>query len=242
MRAISIIYRREIATYLRSAAGWLIAAAALLIEGVLFEAFGLSKTGALSADVLRQFFYTMSGVTMITSIILSIRLVAEERQSHSIVLLNTSPISDTSIILGKFLAALTFRAGILALSFYMPLLIQVNGKISNAQILVGYIGLLLLGAADLAIGLFASALTRYQLIAGVLGAAFGTIMVMFFPLAKRLDPPFSTVIGQLDAWWGHFERGFMVGVLSLDNVVYYLALTYFFLLLAVKTMEAKRWQ
>jgi ABC-2 type transport system permease protein len=242
MRAISIIFKRELGTYLRSPIGWIIAAAALLIEGILFEAWGLSKTGALSADILRQFFYTMSGVTMIVSIILSIRLIAEERQSHSIILLNTSPISDLSIVVGKFLAALTFLSGILALSVYMPLLIQVNGKISNGQILVGYLGLFLIGAAYLAIGLFASALTRYQLVAGVLGAAFGTIMVMFFPLAKRLDPPFSTVIGQLDAWWGHFERGFMVGVLSLDNVVYYLALTYFFLLLAVKTMEAKRWQ
>ena len=241
MRATSIIYRRELSTYLRSPIGWIVAALALLVEGILFEAWGLSKT-MLSADVLRQFFYTMSGVTMITSIILSIRLVAEERQSSSIVLLNTAPVSDLSIIAGKFLAALTFLTGILVLSLYMPLLIQVNGKISNSQILVGYLGLFLLGAAYLAIGVFASALTRYQLVAGVLGAAFGTMMVMFFPLAKVLSPPFSTVIGSLDAWWGHFDRGFMVGILSLENVVYYLALIYFFLLLAVKTMEAKRWQ
>jgi ABC-2 type transport system permease protein len=181
-------------------------------------------------------------VTMIVSIILSIRLVAEERQTHSIVLLNTSPISDVSIIIGKFGAALVFLAGILALSIYMPLLIQVNGKISTGQILVGYLGLFLLGAAYLAIGLFASALTRYQVVAGVVGAGFGVVMVMFYQLAKKLDAPFSTVIAQLDAWWGHFDRGFMVGVLTLENVVYYLALTYFFLLLAVKTMEAKRWQ
>lgn len=241
MRATSIIFRRELATYVRSPVGWIIAAAALLIEGILFQAWGLSKT-MLSADVLRQFFYTMSGVTMIVSIILSIRLVAEERQSHSIVLLNTSPISDVSIILGKYLAALVFLAGILALSVYMPLLIQVNGKISTAQILVGYLGLFLLGSAYLAIGLFASALTRYQVVAGVVGAGFGVVMVMFYQLAKKLDAPFSTVLSQLDAWWGHFDRGFMVGVLTLENVVYYLALTYFFLLLAVKTMEAKRWQ
>jgi len=241
MPATSIIFRRELASYLRSPVGWIIAASALLIEGILFQAWGLSRA-MLSADVLRQFFYTMSGVTMITAIILSIRLVAEERQSYSLVLLNTSPVSDVSIVAGKFLAALVFLAGILALSIYMPLLIQVNGKLTTSQILVGYLGLFLLGAAYLAIGLFASALTRYQLIAGVVGAAIGVAMVMMFPLAKKLDTPFSTVVGQLDAWWGHFERGFMVGVLTLDNVVYYLALTYFFLLLAVKTMEAKRWQ
>jgi ABC-2 type transport system permease protein len=241
MPATSIIFRRELGSYLRSPVGWIIAAAALLIEGILFQAWGLSRA-MLSADVLRQFFYTMSGVTMIVAIILSIRLVAEERQSHSLVLLNTSPVSDVSIVVGKFLAALVFLAGILALSVYMPLLIKVNGKITYTQIIVGYLGLFLLGAAYLAIGLFASSLTRSQLIAGVGGAAIGVALVMMFPLAKKLDAPFSTVVGQLDAWWGHFERGFMVGVLTLDNVVYYLALTYFFLLLAVKTMEAKRWQ
>ena len=240
MPATSIIFRRELASYVRSPVGWIIAAAALLVEGILFQAQGLSRA-MLSADVLRMFFFTMSGVTMITAIILSIRLVAEERQSHSIVLLNTSPVSDVSIVIGKFLAALVFLAGILALSIYMPLLIQVNGKISTSQIIVGYLGLFLLGAAYLAIGLFASALTRHQLVAGVVAAGIGVAMVMFYPLAKKLDPPFSTVIGQLDAWWGHFDRGFMVGFLTLENVVYYLALTYFFLLLAVKTMEAKRW-
>ena len=241
MPATSIIFKRELASYLRSPVGWIIAAAALLVEGILFQAWGLSRP-MLSADLLRQFFYTMSGVTMITAIILSIRLVAEERQSHSLVLLNTSPVTDISIIAGKFLAALVFLAGVLALSLYLPLLIQVNGKITTAQILVGYLGLFLLGAAYLAIGLFASALTRYQLLAGVIAAAIGVAMVMFFQLAKKLDAPVSTVVSQLDAWWGHFDRTFMVGVLTLDSVAYYAALTYFFLLLAVKTMEAKRWQ
>ncbi len=241
MRATSIIYRRELATYLRSPIGWIIAAVALLVEGILFEAWGLVHT-MLSADLLRQFFYTMSGVTMIMAIILSIRAIADERQSGSLVLLNTSPISDVSVVVGKFLAALTFLAIILALSVYMPLLIQVEGKITTSQILVGYLGLFLLGAGYLAIGLFASSLTRWILIDLVIGAMIGTIMVMFSPLAKVLSPPFSTVLEKFDAWWGHFDRGFMVGILSLDNVVYYIALTYFFLLLTVKTMEAKRWQ
>lgn len=241
MRATSVIFRRELGTYLRSPIGWIIAAAALLIEGLLFQAFALSKT-MLSAEVLRWFFWTMSGVTMGVAIVLSIRLVAEERQNNSIVLLNTSPVSDLAIVIGKYLAALVFLTAILALSCYMPILVKLNGKISTAQILVGYVGLFLIGAAFLAIGLFASALTRYQLVAAVIGLGISMAMVVFYPLSKKLDAPFDTAVGQLDAWWGHFDRGFMVGVLTLENVVYYLALTYFFLLLAVKTLEAKRWQ
>ena len=49
-------------------------------------------------------------------------------------------------------------------------------------------------------------------------------------------------MSQADIWWGHYQSGFMVGVLNLQDVVFYLAMTYFFLLLAVKTLEAKRWQ
>jgi ABC-2 type transport system permease protein len=241
MRATSIIFRRELGTYLRSPIGWIIVAAALLAEGILFQVYGLSKP-MLSADLLRQFFMTMSIVTGFAAIILSIRLIAEERQNQSIVLLNTAPVTDVQIVLGKFFAALTFLAGILALSVYMPLLVQAGGKITTAQILVGYLGLLLFGAAYLAIGMFASALTRHQLVAAVVGTLLGVVMVLLYLLAKKLAPPFNTVLSQLDAWWGHFDRGFMVGVLTLSNVVFYLALTYFFLLLAVKTMEAKRWQ
>lgn len=241
MRATSTIFRRELGAYLRSPIGWIIVAAALLAEGILFQVYGLSKP-LLSADLLRQFFMTMSIVTGFAAIILSIRLVAEERQTHSIVLLNTAPVSDVAIIAGKFLAALAFLTLILLLSLYMPILVKLDGKITTSQIVVGYLGLFLFGATYLAIGLFASALTRHQLVAAVVGTLIGFVMVLLYLLSKKLSSPFDTVLSQLDAWWGHFDRGFMVGVLTLQNVVHYLALTYFFLLLAVKTMEAKRWQ
>jgi ABC-2 type transport system permease protein len=240
MSATFTIYKRELAAYVRSPVGWVVAAAALLVQGILFQANALQGE-KLSADVLRQFFWSMSGTTMFLAMILSIRLIAEERQTQSIVLLNTSPVSDAQIVVGKFLAAGTFLALILALSVYMPLMIKVNGKVTGAQIFVGYLGLWLLGASYLAIGMFASSLTRHQLVAGVLGTLFGGVMTLLYPLAKKLDEPFKGVLSQMDAWWGHYQGGFMVGVLTLENVVYYLALTYFFLLLTVKTMEAKRW-
>ena len=49
-------------------------------------------------------------------------------------------------------------------------------------------------------------------------------------------------LGQLDVWWIHFQQGFASGIVNVKDIVYYLALTYFFLLLTVKTLEAKRWQ
>jgi ABC-2 type transport system permease protein len=242
VRATSIIFKRELGAYLRSPVGYVIAALLLLVCGILFQAQALGEGKRLSADVLRQFFMFSSGTTVVAAIALAIRLVAEERQQHTIVLLNTSPIRDVEIILGKFLAALVFLTLIVLLSVYMPLLIQIRGKITFAQVAVGYIGLFLLGAASLAIGVFASSLAKQQLVAATVGASLAGIMYLLYPLAKKLDAPLKGVIEGLGLWHVHFAGSFMQGVFSLKDAVYYLAVTYFFLLLATKVMEAKRWQ
>ena len=242
MRATSIIFRRELGAYLRSPVGYVIAALLLLVCGILFQAKGLGEGKQLSADVLRRFFEFMSGTTVVAAVALSIRLVAEERQTNTLVLLNTSPVRDLEIVLGKFLAAFVFLSGIVLLSLYMPLLIQVNGKITTSQIAVGYIGLFLIGGASLAIGLFASALSRHQLVAAFVGASLAGIIYLLYELAKKLPAPLSTVFQDLSLWHVHFAGSFMQGVFSLKDAIYYVAVTYFFLLLATKTMEAKRWQ
>ena len=241
MRAISIIYRRELGTYLRSPFGWVIAAILLLIDGILFQGYAMAGE-QLSAMVLERYFYFASVMPLFGGVLLSFRLLSEERQNHSMILLNTSPIRDSEIVIGKFLAALTFLAIVLALSIYMPLLVKWNGKITWAQIFVGYMGLFLIGAATLAIGLFASALTRQQLVAAVAAAAMVAVMCFIHVLASKSDPPLKEVIEQVDLWWVHYQYGFMKGVLNLKDIIYYLAATYFFLLLSVKTLEAKRWQ
>jgi ABC-2 type transport system permease protein len=241
MRAIRIIFRRELGTYLRSPFGWVIAAILLLIDGILFQGYAMSGE-QLSAIVLERYFYYASLMPLFGGVLLSFRLLSEERQNGSMVLLNTSPVRDSDIVLGKFFAALAFLAILLLLSLYMPLMIKVNGKITGAQIFVGYFGLLLCGAATLAIGMLGSALARQQLIAAVAAAAMVAIMCFIHLLSSKVDPPIHDALDQIDLWWVHYQYGFMKGVLNLKDVVYYVATTYFFLLLSIKTLEAKRWQ
>src|SRR5215510_9879301 len=200
MRAIRIIYRRELGTYLRSPFGWVIAAILLVIDGILFQGYAMSGE-QLSAIVLERYFYFASAMPLFGGVLLSFRLLAEERQNHSMVLLNTSPVRDTEIVLGKFFAALTFLLIFLVLSLYMPLLIKINGKITGAQILVGYLGLFLLGAVGIAIGMFASALTRHQFLALLIAAAMIIILGNVYQLAVKLEPPVRTVLEQVDLWW-----------------------------------------
>jgi gliding motility-associated transport system permease protein len=242
VRATSIVFRRELAAYLRSPIGYVVGALLLLVCGILFQAQALGEGKQLSAVVLQRFFQFSSGTTVVAAVALSIRLIAEERQTHTMVLLNTSPVRDAEIILGKFLAAFVFLSGITLMSIYMPLLIQVHGKISTSQVIVGYIGLFLIGAASLAIGIFASSVARHQLVAAALGGSLVGIMYLLYELAKKLPEPLSTVFQDLGLWHVHFQGSFLQGVFSLKDVVYYVAVTYFFLLLAIKTLEAKRWQ
>ncbi|HVK76707.1 MAG TPA: ABC transporter permease [Kofleriaceae bacterium] len=240
MNALITIFRRELSAYLRSYLGWIVASLALLAMGVMFVAFS-AKT-RLPGEMLAQFFMWASIVTGVAGIILSIRLISEERQTGSMVLLSTSPVRELEIVAGKFLAALAFLTLILALSSYIPLLIKSEGKISGGQILIGYVGLFLFGATSLAIGMFASSLVKQQLAAAAIGATILGLMAVLFRLSGELGDPMKFLFAELDVWWLHFERGFMRGVFNLKDVVYYVAVTYFFLLLAVKTLEAKRWQ
>jgi ABC-2 type transport system permease protein len=123
----------------------------------------------------------------------------------------------------------------------MPALIFVNGKVSVGHILVGYLGMLLLGALVTAIGLFASALAQSQVVAAILAAVLVGMMYMWKFLAKTVDPPLTDFLANLDI---HYLRlqDFMNGVLRLDNVAFYLAAAFFFLLASVKTLEARRWR
>jgi len=243
VRGLSTIFRRELMAYLHSALGWIVAAVTLLLNGVLFyaEALGPAAGQRLSADVLARFFFNASGLVAIAAVALSVRLIAEERQTRSIALLRTSPVSDAAVVLGKFLAALVFLGGITLLTLYMPLLIMVNGRVSAGQIMVGYLGLLLIGSAVLAIGMLATALTRSYLLAAALGAAATGAMFLLWHLSRVVEPPLGNVLGGLALHAIHFQ-GFVLGVLHLRDVFYYLAVTYFFLLLATKVMEARRWE
>lgn len=240
---VGIVFRRELAAYVRSPMGYVVATVVLLLDGLLFyaQALGPDAGERLSGMVLAGFFFNASGLTAVAAVALSVRLVAEERQTGTQLLLDTSPVHDWQIVLGKFLSALVFLTAITMATIYMPLLILVNGKVSLGHIAVGYVGLALLGASVLAVGLFASALTRHQLVAAALGSAITGTLFLFWPVARIAGPPFSGFFAALAIHGRHFA-GFQAGLFHLRDVFYYVGLTCFFLYAATKVMEAKRWE
>lgn len=241
MSATMLIARRELGSYLRSMTGYVIAAILLLVDGLLFNIFAIGGDDKLSAQVLAQFFFYTSGLTMIASVFLSMRLVAEERQTGTLVLLTSSPVLDGEIVLGKFLSGFLFLAMVLALTLFMPLLILVNGKIAPGHLVAGYLGLLLLGSAAMAIGTLGSALARTQVLAAISSACLLTAMVLAWMLVKVTERPFSDVFASLAIHGKHFIP-FQEGTIHLRDVVYYLMVTLVALFAAVRVMEARRWR
>jgi ABC-2 type transport system permease protein len=241
MNATLLIARRELAAYLRSMTGYVIAALVLLLDGVLFNALVLGGPEQLSSAVLSNFFFFSSGMTVIASVFISMRLLAEERQTGTLVLLTSSPVHDWQIVLGKFLSAFVFLGMITLATIYIPLLILVNGKVSLGHMVAGYLGLLLIGGASLAIGTFGSALARSQVLAAIISGAMLTAMVLCWNLAKVTEKPLADTFNALAIWNRHFPS-FQNGTLHMRDIAYYLMVMYFALFASIRVMEARRWR
>jgi ABC-2 type transport system permease protein len=236
-----LIARRELAAYLRTFQGYVILAVVLAVDGLLFNAYALGGVSKRSSEVLSLFFFFSSGTTLVASIFISMRLLAEERQAGTLPLLYSSPVRDHEIVWGKFLSALAFLALMTLATVFMPLLVMVHGKLSLGHIAAGYLGLLLLGSASLAIGTFGSALARNQVLAAVLSGCMLVALLTCWLLARITEQPLSDVFGALALWNQHFQP-FQAGVVHVRDVIYYLLVTYVALFAATRVLEARRWR
>lgn len=239
-RGLGLIVRRELGVYFGSPGGYVIGALLLLIAGLWFNVFAVGTGSKFSSDVLSRFFEGLGGITLVAGVFVSMRLVAEERQSGTLPLLLNSSLTEGEIVLAKFLSAWIFLGILLVATLYMPALIFLRGKVSLAQIGVGYAGVILLAGAVTAIGTFGSAVARSQIIALVISGAVTTVMVLVWTLARVVEGPLGEVTAQLALWDKHFVP-FMRGTLDLAHVVYYFSVMILFLVLARNALESRRW-
>jgi ABC-2 type transport system permease protein len=234
-----LIARRELATYLNTAWGWVILAAVLLINGVLFNAFAMTDAPRYSTDVLEDFFFFSSGTTMIAGVLLSMRLIAEERQSGTMVLLETAPVTEAQVVIGKFIGAFGFLAVIILATVYMPILIQVNGKIGWEQIGAGYLGLLGVGGAAVAVGTFGSSVAKNQLLAAAVGGSILVLLLLGWLLARITEAPISEILAYGALFDRHFQP-FMRGRVNTESLVLFGSVIFAFLTMATRVLQMRR--
>jgi gliding motility-associated transport system permease protein len=204
--------------------------------------FGGAPKLSLNEWVISGVLHNMAVVALFVTPMLTMRLFAEEKRQGTLELLATAPITPWQIIVGKFLGALSLFAVMIAAALLNFLLLWQYATVPPEwkPVATGALGLLLVGACFIAIGLFVSTLTRNQIVAGTL--TFG--LLLGFWILGWMDDPAAGPITRGFAYLGlltHLEE-LMKGVLDLKDIVFYLSFTVFGLFLAHQSLESQRWR
>ena len=254
MRNAWIICRKELRSYFVSPIAYAVIALFALIFGFAFfselRAFmnflfrsQMMGGGAPPVNVnepIRGMLGFAGTLALFLVPLIAMRLVAEEKRSGTIELLFTSPVSDFSIVLGKWLGAMFLYLAVLAMSALNIALLFAWGKPDWKPVLVAYLGLILQGGCILALGTLVSAFTSNQIVAG--GAAFFLSLILYLlNWSTEYDSgTLSKVVNYLSLI-PHMEN-FSKGLLSLKDVVFYASFIFFALFLTLRQFESVRWR
>lgn len=229
---------RELKTYFASPVAYVVSALFLLINGYLF-AFILINGREAS---LRGVFSNTTFILLLLAPALTMRLLAEEQRMGTIELLLTAPVRDWQVVVGKFFGSLIlFVVMLLGPTLYYVLILSLFGHPDYGPIITGYVGVLLLGASFLAIGVFASALTQNQIVAYFIGIAV-LILLWIADAGSSFagDNFFGTALSYI-AVTRHYND-FFGGVISTTDVVYAFSVIAVSLFVATQMLQTRRWR
>ena len=190
--------------------------------------------------MISSLFLNVSVILLFTLPLITMRTYAEEKRSGTIELLLTSPLTDLQIVMGKFLGGLVLYGAMLAVTLVHMAILFAYGNPEWRPIATGYLGLILMGACFLSLGLFVSSLTRNQIIAGMVTFA---VFLMFWVvnwIATFMGPTSQAVLNYLSIT--EHLNDFARGVIDTKHLVYYLSFIAFSLFLTVRAVDSERWR
>lgn len=255
MRGFWPLFRKELYGMFMSPIFYVVAFFFLLVSGVFFNyilaqvvmvSYQLAQHPDLGKDFsvmelfLRSFLWNLSVIMLFVAPLLTMRLYAEERKSGTIELLYTYPVTDAATVAAKFAACVaTFVTIILATLPGVIAVAAVSGS-SWKLIASGYGGLFLLGCSFLALGTFASTLTRNQIISAII--TFGVSLILWFigEVKTSASPGLGSIMEYLSVS-KHFE-GLSKGLVDSRDILFYLVFSVFFLFLTLRQMSSYRWR
>jgi ABC-2 type transport system permease protein len=255
MKNIWAITKKELGLYFRSPVGYVVFGIFLFIWGYFFtNAVRWFADYTLQAAqnpyaaqqlnvnqmVLAPTFQNITIIFLLLLPALTMRLFAEEKKMGTDELLFTSPLSVAEIVGGKYLAALIVLAIMLGLSAVAVLFVFVYGNPELAPLLTGYLGLFLMGAAFMAVGLFFSAVTESQVVAAIVPMGLN---LLFFILSWAASTARGAMKSLLDylSFLTHFD-GPVRGVLDTRDLVYFLSFCFLWLFLTHSVIQSRRWR
>ncbi len=231
---MTAIFWKEVKSYFYSPMAYILIGLFMLLTSIFFLPYLMYGYGGFNETLS-----TMGFILLVIVPVLTMRILAEDRKNGTEVLLITSPASITSMVVGKFLAVYFVFLIMTALTFVYPIVQLAFGARFTVELIGGYIGFLLLGAAYISVGVFASSLTENQVVAVVI--SYASLLIMW--LASSLTSVVGGFASKVLGWFSILARyeDFNRGILGLSPVVYYLSFAAVFVFLTIRIIEKRRW-
>jgi ABC-2 type transport system permease protein len=236
-----IVFRREVGQYFASPFAYVIAAAVLLLTGVLFNRDLVTSMGVKRPEP--ALVPTILSFTMVFfAPLLTMRLFAEEKREGTLELLLTAPVPDGAIVLGKFFGAWFYFSLLLALTLVYQVILLSIAQPDLGNTISAYLGIWLYGGATLVIGMFFSALTENQIVAAFLSMI--TLMLLWLgdqagQLIANIDV--ARVVRTLSLQ-GHFTTSFAAGLMRVEDVAFFAGIITVMLFVTIRVIESTRWR
>lgn len=229
-----VIARRELATFFTSPLAYMTGAAFLFVTGLVF--FFTDVLDNIAS--LTQLFEAMSVMLLFFVPVLTMRLFSSEVRSGTLELLLTTPVQNSEVVMGKFLAAFLFFVVILAPTVSYLLILMYYGNPDLPVTFSGYFGVVLLGTMLISLGVLTSVLFDNQIIAAILATGLSLFFWLVGEVGAVIGGTMGYIIGYLSIR-NHFTD-FVLGLVTTNNIVYFLSITVGILFITSHILQVRR--
>ena len=232
MRAV---FKREFRSYFSTPVGFIVLAAFYFFLGLYF-----SLIDSYGSPDVATVIVAMSTVVVFAMPILTMRLMSEDRRQKVDQALLTAPVSLTSIVMGKFFAALAVFAIGFAPTLIFEIIVASYVSVNIMSYIYALFGMLLLGSALIAIGMFISSLTESAVISAILTLVINILVLYMSSFASMVSVSWIATVLEKAAFITAFEN-FGQSIFSVSDVVYFVSISAAFLFLCVRSLDKRRW-
>ena len=238
MSNIKNIFLREVRSYFNSPMAYIFLVIFVIVNSFFFTNIFFK----VNQSDLRTLFNIIPLVYLFFIPAICMSLIAKEKNSGTMEVLTTFPITDIELVIGKFLSSLfLIFVGLLFTLVQLFTLIQTGTDIDYGVVFTGYLGLLLLGSVYSSIGIFSSSISNDQIIAFIIGVF---IVLIFYLMDKTIllfTPSFMASFIQYLAVDYHLTN-ISRGVIDSRNIIYFFSVIGFFLFMTVRILESRKWK
>ena len=248
---MTAIFKREFKAYFNTPVGYIVLAAFYFFLGLYFYVYFAGGSPAVSEVIIQT-----ATVAVFAMPIITMRLMSEDRRQKVDQALITAPVKLTHIVLGKFFAAFSVFALCYVPTIIFEIIVATKISVNVLSFLYALLGILLLGGALIAIGMFISCLTESPALSAILALVINILVLYMSNFASMVSVP-EGATGFLGKVWEKIVAGFALvlekagfitavqnfaeNILSISDIVYFVSIIAVFVFLSVRSLEKRRW-